>query len=144
MVDQSHPVIIPERARTIFQANKNVLVIEDDKIMGQMVAEILEDVGFEVVTATNSRIAFEKLARHSVDFIVLDILLPEIDGFELYTELQANPATRDIPVMVITAWSSDVNRRRAAELGIQHFLAKPFTEDELIYTIMTLLIDSSR
>jgi chemosensory pili system protein ChpA (sensor histidine kinase/response regulator) len=144
MVDQPQPVIIPERARKIFAANRNVLVIEDDKIMGQMVAEILADVGFEVMTATNGRIAFAKLTQHPVDFIVLDILLPEMDGFQLYSELQTNPATRDIPVMVITAWSNEANRRRAAEMGIQHFLPKPFTEDELIYSIMTLLIDRSR
>ena len=144
MGNQLTSVVIPERARKYFEANKNVLVIEDDKIMGQMVAEILEDVGFEVITATNGRIAFEKLTQRPVDFIVLDILLPEMDGFEIYSELQAYPAARDIPVMVITAWSNEVNRRRAAEMGIQHFLPKPFTEDELIYTIMTMLIDRSR
>ena len=137
-------IIIPERARKYFEANKNVLVVEDDKIMGQMVAEILEDIGFQVTTATTGRIAMEKLAQHPVDFIVLDVLLPEMDGFEVYTELQANSATRDIPVMIITAWSNEANRQRAAELGIQHFLPKPFTEDELVYTILTLLIDSSR
>ena len=137
-------IIIPERARKYFEANKNVLVVEDDKIMGQMVAEILEDIGFQVTTATTGRIAMEKLAQHPADFIVLDVLLPEMDGFEVYTELQANSATRDIPVMIITAWSNEANRQRAAELGIQHFLPKPFTEDELVYTILTLLIDSSR
>ena len=137
-------IIIPERARKYFEANKNVLVVEDDKIMGQMVAEILEDIGFQVTTATTGRIAMEKLAQHPADFIVLDVLLPEMDGFEVYTELQANSATRDIPVMIITAWSNEANRQRAAELGIQHFLPKPFTEDELVYTILTLLIDNSR
>ena len=144
MDNHSSSVIIPERARKYFEANKNVLVVEDDKIMGQMVAEILEDIGFQVTTATTGRIAMEKLAQHPVDFIVLDVLLPEMDGFEVYTELQANSATRDIPVMIITAWSNEANRQRAAELGIQHFLPKPFTEDELVYTILTLLIDSSR
>ena len=144
MDNHSSSVIIPERARKYFEANKNVLVVEDDKIMGQMVAEILEDIGFQVTTATTGRIAMEKLAQHPVDFIVLDVLLPEMDGFEVYAELQANSATRDIPVMIITAWSNEANRQRAAELGIQHFLPKPFTEDELVYTILTLLIDSSR
>jgi chemosensory pili system protein ChpA (sensor histidine kinase/response regulator) len=141
---QFDPVIIPKRARKYFEANRNVLVIEDDKIMGLMVTEILDDIGFEVVTATNGRIAFEKLKQHPVDFIVLDILLPEMDGFEVHANLQANPDTKDIPVMIITAWSDEKNIEKANQMGIRHFLPKPFTEDELVYTILTLLIDSSR
>lgn len=144
MVSQFDSVIIPERAQKYFEANRNVLVIEDDKIMGQMVAEILDDIGFEVVTATDGMIAFEKLRQNPIDFIVLDILLPEMDGFEIYAKLQADLDTKDIPVMIITAWSDERNVKKASEMGIRHFLPKPFTEDELVYTILTLLIDSSR
>jgi chemosensory pili system protein ChpA (sensor histidine kinase/response regulator) len=119
------------------------LVIEDDKIMGQMVAAILDDAGFEVTTATNGRIAFEKLQQLPIDFIVLDILLPEMNGFEIYSELQANLETKDIPVLIITAWADERHLERAAQLGIRHFLAKPFTEDELLYEILSLLRGSS-
>jgi CheY-like chemotaxis protein len=82
-------------------------VVEDDKVLGQMVTEILDDVGFEVATASNWRIAFEKLKHLPINFIVLDILLPEMDGFEIYANLQANPATKDIPVMLVTAWADE-------------------------------------
>ena len=137
-------VPIPERVKKYFEANRNVLVIEDDKFMGQMVAEILDDAGFEVQTATNGKLALKKLQEHPIDFIVLDILLPEMDGFEVYSMLRANTGTQDIPTMIITAWDDEGNRKRASQLGIRHFLPKPFTEDELIYEILTLLIDSSR
>ena len=135
---------IPKQAWKYFDANKNVLVVEDDKIMGQMVAEILDDIGFEVTTAPSGRIAFEKLQHHSVDFIVLDILLPEMDGFEVYSKLQADPDTKDIPVMIITAWADERHIEKASRVGIRHFLAKPFTEDELLREILSLLRDSSR
>lgn len=144
MARQSGSVILSERVRKYFEANPNVLVIEDDRIMGQMVAEILADLDFKVVTAGSGMAAFEKLEQNPVDFIVLDILLPEMDGFEFYAALKSNPETRDIPVMIISAWSDDRNVKRASEMGIHHFLPKPFTEDELVHTILTLLIDSSR
>jgi chemosensory pili system protein ChpA (sensor histidine kinase/response regulator) len=135
--------MIPKQAKKYFEANRNVLVIEDDKIMGQMVAAILDDAGFEVITATNGMIAFEKLRQHPVDFVVLDILLPEMNGFEIYSKLQANPETDDIPVLIITAWADERHLEKASQLGIRHFLAKPFTEDELLYEIFSLLRDSS-
>ncbi len=144
MVGQFNLALIPKRALKYFEANRNVLVIEDDKIMGQMVTEILDDIGFDVTTASNGMLALDKLKQESIDFIVLDILLPEMDGFEIYTKLQEDPATREIPVMIITAWSDEKNIERASQLGIKHFLPKPFTEDELVYTILTLLIDSSK
>jgi DNA-binding response OmpR family regulator len=144
MSSQFNLALIPDRAKEHFEANPNVMVIEDDKIMGQMVADILTDVGFKVTNAANGMIAFEKLKQHRIDFIVLDILLPELDGFEVYTRLQANLETRNIPVMIISAWADERNIGKASELGIKHFLPKPFTEDELMYTILTLLIDSSR
>ena len=89
MAGHFNSTLIPKRALKYFEANRNVLVIEDDKVLGQMVTEILDDVGFEVTTAQNGRIAFEKLKNIPIDFIVLDILLPEKDGFEIYAELQA-------------------------------------------------------
>jgi CheY-like chemotaxis protein len=137
-------VPILKRVQKYFEANKNVLVVEDDKIMGQMVAEILKDAGFEVKTATSGAAAFEVLQQHPIDFIVLDILLPQMNGFEIYSKLQADPETKHIPVMVSTAWADDRHREKAAQLGIRHFLPKPFTEDELLYEILTLLIESSR
>jgi CheY-like chemotaxis protein len=136
--------LIPKRAQKYFEANPNVLVVEDDKIMGQMVSDILDDIGFEVTTAPNGMVAFDKLKQQSIDFIVLDILLPELDGFEIYSRLKENPDTKDIPVMIMSAWADEKNIEKASNMGVKHFLPKPFTEDELMYTILTLLIDSSR
>jgi len=141
MISHFNTEAVSKRAQKYFEANHNALVIEDDTIMGQMVSEILRDAGFDVVSATSGRSAFEKLKQHPVNFIILDILLPEMDGFAVYEKLQANPATKDIPVMIVTAWADTYHLQRASELGIRHFLAKPFTEDELLLAILTLLVD---
>lgn len=144
MTSRFNLALIPKRAQKHFEANPKVLVVEDDKIMGQMVSDILDDVGFEVTTAQNGMIAFEKLKQYQIDFIILDILLPELDGFQIYAKLQENPETRDIPVMIMSAWADEKNIEKASRMGIKHFLPKPFTEDELMFAILTLLIDSSR
>ena len=67
-----------------------------------------------------------------------------MDGFEVHSRLRANADTRHIPVMIISAWADERNMEKASQLGIRHFLPKPFREDELLYEILTLLIDSSR
>lgn len=135
--------LIPAQAEQYFEANRNVMIIEDDKILGEMIFESLADIGFEVSRATNGPMAFEQLQQRSVDFILLDLLLPEMDGFEIYSRLQEDPATEAIPVIIISAWADERNREKAAQLGIRYFLAKPFTEDELLYTILTVLIDQA-
>ena len=141
MISRFNTEAISKRAQKYFEANHNALVIEDDTVMGQMVSEILKDAGFDVVSATNGRLAFEKLKQQSINFIILDILLPEMDGFAVYEKLQADPVTKNIPVMIVTAWADTYHLQRASELGIRHFLAKPFTEDELLLAILTLLVD---
>lgn len=143
MASQFNLALIPKRAQKYFEANPNVLVVEDDKIMGQMVTDILDDVGFEVTRAPNGAVAFEKLKEKQIDFIILDILLPELDGFQIYAKLQEDAKTRGIPVMIVSAWADERNIEKASRMGVQHFLPKPFTEDELMYTILTLLIDSA-
>jgi CheY-like chemotaxis protein len=144
MTSRFNLALIPKRAQKYFEANPNVLVVEDDKIMGQMVSDILDDIGFEVTAAPNGMVAFEKLKQREIDFIVLDILLPELDGFEIYSRLKENPDTANIPVMIMSAWADEKNIEKASRMGVKHFLPKPFTEDELMYTILTLLIDNSR
>jgi CheY-like chemotaxis protein len=143
MTSSFNPDLISKRAQPYFEANRNVLVVEDDTIMGQMVSQILSDVGFEVTAAASGAVAFEKLRHQPIDFIILDILLPEMDGFEIYERLQAEPETKNIPVMIVTAWADARNLEKASHMGIKHFLAKPFTEDELLLAILTLLIDST-
>jgi CheY-like chemotaxis protein len=143
MASHFNPNLVSKQALKYFEDNRRVLVVEDDTIMGQMVSEILSDVGFEVTSATNGPAALALLKQRSVDFILLDLLLPEMSGFDIYQRLQANEKTKAIPVMIVTAWADSKHMQRASELGITHFLAKPFTEDELLLAILTLLIDHS-
>lgn len=135
--------LIPEQAEKHFEANRKVLVIEDDRLLGDMIFETLADVGFAVTRVVDGKTAFKALKQQPIDFIILDLLLPEMNGFQIYQKLREQAETKDMPVMIITAWSDEHNLERASQLGIQHFLPKPFTEDELLFSILSLLIDSS-
>ncbi len=136
--------LIPDGALEYFEENRNVLVIEDDRFMGQVFLEMLSEIGFEVITAANGVTALKKLKEQQIDFIILDILLPAMNGFEIYEKIQENPDTKNIPVMMVTAWADSLHLSKASQMGITHFLAKPFTEDELLEEIYALLRDSAR
>lgn len=136
--------LIPDGALEYFEANRNVLVIEDDRFMGQVFLEMLSEVGFEVTTAANGVTALKKLREKEIDFIILDILLPAMNGFEIYEKIQEDPALKDTPVMMVTAWADSLHLSKASQMGITHFLAKPFTEDELLEEIYSLLKDKGR
>jgi len=135
--------LIPEGALEYFETHPRVLVVEDDRFMGQVFLEMLSDVGFKVIRAANGVTALKKLQEETIDFIILDILLPAMNGFEIYERIQENPDTKDIPVMMVTAWADSLHLSKASQMGIKHFLAKPFTEDELLEEIHALLIDST-
>jgi CheY-like chemotaxis protein len=112
--------------------------------MGQVFLEMLTDVGFNVIRAANGVTALKKLKEDQIDFIILDILLPAMNGFEIYEKVQEDPETKGIPVMMVTAWADTLHLSKASQMGIKHFLAKPFTEDELLEEILTLLVDTAR
>ena len=144
MIAQFDADLIPAGARPYFVSNPNVLVIEDDRFMTEVFLGTLGDIGFQVTIATNATVAMTRLRQQPIDFIILDLMLPDMNGFDLFKHLKETPETRDIPVIMVTAWGDDVHRKKAAALGIKHFVTKPFTEDELLGAIFTLLVDHNR
>ena len=82
---------------------RKLLLVDDDEIMRESVRRVLEQESWEVAGASNGRVALEQLAGSSPDVIVLDLMMPEMDGFEFLTEMRQRPQFRDIPVLVLTA-----------------------------------------
>ena len=115
---------------------KTVLVVEDDDDIRALVRETLEDQGYEVETATNGRVALDKVRRCPPDAIVLDIMMPVMDGWEFLTARRTFSAEWRCPVLVMSAvggWSM------ARELGAADFLAKPFSLDVLVGKLAGIL-----
>lgn len=118
---------------------KKILVIEDERSVRRTVIKLLDTEGFEVIGAENGNIGVELARTENPDLILCDIMMPDLDGYEVLTILQEDPATGMIPVICLTAREERADLRRAMELGANDYLTKPFTREELIGAIATQL-----
>jgi DNA-binding response OmpR family regulator len=91
----------------------------------------LERAGYDVSTAADGREALEKVASERPDLVILDVMMPYTDGFGVLQEIRRNPSTRDLPVILLTAKSTDADTRRGWQEGADSYLTKPFNPKEL-------------
>lgn len=111
---------------------KRILAVDDERAIVRLVQVNLERAGYEVVTAYDGREALEKVASESPDLIVLDVMMPYMDGFEVLETLKKNPETRDTPVIMLTAKAQDADVFRGWQSGVDCYLTKPFNPMELL------------
>jgi CheY-like chemotaxis protein len=111
---------------------RTVLIIEDEKLIIVSTQMVLEASGFRVESATNGEEGIAKARGSAPDLILLDIMMPGIDGWETLTRLKRDPATAGIPVVIFTAREHSRGHQRSAEMGAVDYFRKPFEPDELI------------
>jgi two-component system alkaline phosphatase synthesis response regulator PhoP len=116
-----------------------VLVVDDEVNITQILEFSIGAEGFEVITAQNGEEAIEKARREQPDLIILDIMMPKIDGYEACRILKANPLTKNIPVVLLTAKGRDIDKRLGMEVGATDYIVKPFSPNRLIERINQLL-----
>jgi DNA-binding response OmpR family regulator len=116
-----------------------VLVVDDEVNITQILEFSIGSEGFEVITAQNGEEAIERARREQPDLIILDIMMPKIDGYEACRILKANPLTRNIPVVLLTAKGRDIDRRLGLEVGATDYIVKPFSPSKLVERINRLL-----
>ena len=118
-----------------------VLVVEDSPSMRSYVANIIESGAddVEIVEAENGYEALKSLPHHKFDAILTDINMPDINGLELVSFLKNHPIYKTIPIMVISTESREEDRKRAAALGAEEYLVKPFQAGDLIQKLRRLL-----
>ncbi len=117
-------------------SGKTVLVVDDESRMVEFIAMNLELEGFRVVRAANGSEALEKASREHPDLVLLDIMMPEMDGFETLAGLRE---TSSVPVIFLTAKSEEVDRIRGLDLGADDYITKPFSPRELVSRIRAVL-----
>ena len=115
---------------------KRILVVDDERKIVDLVTLYLEKEGFAVSSAGNGRQALELHERHDPDLVVLDLMLPELDGFEVARELRRRG---DTPLLMLSARSDDVDRIVGLELGADDYLVKPFNPRELVARVRAIL-----
>jgi two-component system alkaline phosphatase synthesis response regulator PhoP/two-component system response regulator VicR len=111
---------------------KKILAVDDERHIVRLVQVNLERQGYEVVTAFDGKEALEKVESEHPDLIVLDVMMPYMDGFEVLQNLKKNQNTRDIPVIMLTAKAQDADVFRGWQSGVDCYLTKPFNPMELI------------
>jgi two-component system alkaline phosphatase synthesis response regulator PhoP len=111
---------------------KKILAVDDERHIVRLVQVNLERAGYEVVTAFDGKDALEKVASEQPDLVVLDVMMPYMDGFEVLQNLRKNPSTRELPVIMLTAKAQDADVFRGWQSGVDCYLTKPFNPMELI------------
>ena len=111
---------------------KKILAVDDERHIVRLVQVNLERAGYQVVTAFDGREALEKVESEQPDLVVLDVMMPYMDGFEVLQTLRKNQSTRDLPVIMLTAKAQDADVFRGWQSGVDCYLTKPFNPMELI------------
>jgi DNA-binding response OmpR family regulator len=112
-----------------------LLVVDDDELAAKAVVRVLEKRGFAVLVAHGGREALRVLAANNVDVLVLDVMMPEMNGLEVCRELRQDSRFSDLPVILLTGCDDFETRAAGMKLGVSEFLCKPFAHHELIARI---------
>src|SRR5205085_4563645 len=116
-----------------------ILVIDDEPDAVELVEFNLKAAGFDVVTAADGEEALERARTILPNMIVLDLMLPEVDGLEVCKILRRDPATTAIPILMLTAKAAEIDRVLGLELGADDYVTKPFSPRELVLRVKGLL-----
>ncbi len=120
-------------------AGKRIMAVDDERHIVRLIQVNLERAGYQVVTAFDGPEALKKVESDRPDLIVLDVMMPKMDGFEVLKRLQANPETREIPIIMLTAKAQDADVFRGWASGVSAYLTKPFNPLELITFVKRIL-----
>lgn len=123
---------------------EKVLVVDDNPHNCELMSDLLTNWGYEVNTVGQGTEAIEVAGRDFPDIILLDVMLPGMNGFEVCHEIKTNPQTRDIPVIMLTVLNEADDRIRGLKVGADYFISKPFNYQELKFRLAALLQQKQR
>ncbi|MBN1153927.1 diguanylate cyclase [candidate division KSB1 bacterium] len=119
--------------------NSKILIVDDIALNRKLQHAYLDAVGYDVIVAKDGVEALEKIKNESPDLILLDVMMPKMNGFEVCRELKNNEETRFIPVILVTALNEIENKIKGIEAGADDFISKPFNKLELLARVKSLL-----
>ena len=116
-----------------------VLIVEDSLAQRQMISDLLKGSGLKVVVASDGVEALEHLEKFNPDIVVMDIVMPRMNGYELCRRLKSDPKTQNLPVVMCSSKGEEFDRYWGMKQGADAYIAKPFQPVELIGTVKQLL-----
>jgi len=118
---------------------RKIVVADDDPIVLKFLAALLTDAGYVVATAEDGEKALQRIREASPDLVIMDLVMPYHDGFEITRALRSSPATREIPVIILSMKDKESDVLRCFELGADDYIRKPFNALELLARVRKIL-----
>ncbi|MYF88874.1 MAG: response regulator transcription factor [Boseongicola sp. SB0676_bin_33] len=118
---------------------KRILLIEDEPNIVEAIRFILSREGWRVDTSPDGKNALEAVRNRKPDLVILDVMLPNRSGYDILSDMRADEATRDIPVMMLTARGQKKDKELAERLGVNKFMTKPFSNAEMLASARELV-----
>jgi DNA-binding response OmpR family regulator len=118
---------------------KRVLVVDDEPNIVMSLRFLMEREGFQVEVAASGQAAVAALGREPADLVLLDVMMPELDGFEVCQRIRASPAWRGTKIVMLTAKGRDVERDKGLALGADAYVTKPFSTRDLVVKVKQML-----
>lgn len=121
-------------------SNIHILCIEDEQEMIDLIRLILERRGYEVEGASGGKEGLEKIRNAPPDLVLLDLMMPDMDGWEVYQQMKAEEASKDIPVIVVTAKAQSIDKVLGLHIAkVDDYISKPFSPQELLNSVEQVL-----
>ena len=118
---------------------KKILIVDDEPSIIVALQFLMEENGYNTLVAFSGEEAMEAVAKHHPDLILLDVMLPVVDGFEVCQRVRENPEWKDTRIVLLTALGSDANITKGLDLGADAYVIKPFSNADLVAKVKDLL-----
>ena len=122
---------------------KKILVVEDDPASSRLISYTLERAGYQVLTAPNGLEGLGKAQEEEPDLVILDVMLPGLDGFQVCRRLRAESRTRHLPILMLSAKAQEIDKATGLKVGADDYLTKPADPSELVARVQNLLAQES-
>jgi chemosensory pili system protein ChpA (sensor histidine kinase/response regulator) len=136
--DGRRPVHAEEAAGAAAPAERRILLVDDSISVRKFVGHMLERAGFRVLTANDGADALQQLAETPVDTVITDLEMPRLNGYELIEDLRRRPATRHLPIVVLTTRAGEKHWALARRLGVEHYVSKPVDEQAFVRLLRSI------
>ena len=118
---------------------RKILVVEDEPNIVDSLSFLMKKAGFEVLIARDGDAAIRMMESKPADLVLLDVMLPRRDGFDVCRQIRANPAWKEVKIIMLTARGRDLDRRKGLQLGADDYVTKPFSTREIMAKVNQLL-----
>jgi DNA-binding response OmpR family regulator len=122
--------------------SKTILIVDDEAYIVTSLEYVMQSAGFEVAVAYDGEEALEKVAEAVPALVILDLMMPKLDGFEVCQKIRENPLWKDIRIIILTAKGRDIERKKGMSLGADDYMTKPFSTRDILNRVKELLAES--